>query len=260
MRFAAALAALLLVVGFAVAEDKVTLKDGKVMAGEVLSINKNDIQIQTNGEKVRVPRAAIDKVERDGVVLDLDAANARRTSRPARPLGPLPRSRTFEATPALLAWLDVCAAQLAADDEGVQAGATAALLSAGKVAIPVLEKASESDQRIALMAKRVLAQIERREQRMGPPVAKVKAPLTQAERLASNLKLTPEQEPKFQLIMDDYQRKQSELRLSVRNGSVQMSQAGETSASLRDEVDKKLAEVLTQEQLRHYKKLTPRGR
>ena len=60
--------------------------------------------------------------------------------------------------------------------------------------------------------------------------------------------------------MDDYQRKQSELRQTIRSGEMQMSQAVETSASLRDEVDTKLAEVLTQEQLRHYKKLTPRGR
>ena len=258
MRFAAALTTLLLVAGFAVAEDKVTLKDGKVMTGEVLSVTKKDIQIQMDGEKVRVPRGAVDKVERDGVLLDLDAANARRTSRPARPPRPL---RTYEATPALLAWLDVCAVQLAADDEGIRAGATAALLLVGKVAIPALQKASESDDRIAPIAKRILAQIDRREQGMAPAGPRVTAAVTQAERLASfgeALKLTREQAPKFKLIMDDYQRKQSELRQSIRSGEVQVSQAVETTASLRDEVDKKLAEVLTEEQLRNYKKLTPR--
>ena len=67
MRFAAVLTALLLIVGFAVAEDKVTLKDGKVITGEVLAVTTSDIQIRTDGEKVRVPRAAVDNVERDGV-------------------------------------------------------------------------------------------------------------------------------------------------------------------------------------------------
>jgi hypothetical protein len=61
-------------------------------------------------------------------------------------------------------------------------------------------------------------------------------------------------------IMDGYQRKQSELRQSIRNGETQMSDVEEHAALLRDEADKKLAEVLTQEQLRHYKKITPRGR
>ncbi len=260
MKCAAALTILVLVVGFAVAEDKVTLKDGKVMTGKVISVTVIDIQIEKDGEKVRVPRAAIDRVERDGVLLDLDAANAsaRRTSRPSRPL---PRSRTHKATPALLAWIDVCAGQLAADDEGVRAGATAALLAAGKVAIPALERAVETDDRTASTAKRILAQIERKEQRMAPPAPKARAAMTPAERhalIGGALKLTAEQEPKYKMIMDDYRQKQAGLRQSIRSGEVEISQAGEKTASLRDEVDKKLAEVLTAEQLRDFRRFTPR--
>ena len=254
MRFAAALTALSLIVGFAVAEDKVTLKDGKVITGEVLSITRNDIQIQTDAEKIRVPLVAVDRVERNGSLLDLDHANLR-TSRPARAPRAMQR-RTYEATPALLAWLDVCALQLAADDEGVRAGATAALLSAGKIAIPALEKASESDERISPIAKRIVNQIERMDQRMAPSTSQVEP----IQRFVSTLKLTDEQEPKFKLIMNDYQRKQSELRQSIRNGETQMSDVEKQAAVLREEADKKLAEVLTQEQLRHYKKITPRGR
>ena len=81
---------------------------------------------------------------------------------------PVPRSR-YEATPALLAWLDVCAGQLAADDNGVRAGATAALLSAGKLAIPALKEAAKRDERIAPTAARIIAQIERQEQRRAAP-------------------------------------------------------------------------------------------
>ena len=72
MRFAAVLTTFLLVAGFAVAEDKVTFKNGKVTTGEVLSVTTNDIQILTaDGEKMRVLRAVIDKVERNGILLDL---------------------------------------------------------------------------------------------------------------------------------------------------------------------------------------------
>ena len=260
MKCAAALTILVLVVGLAVAEDKVTLKDGKVMTGEVISVTTIDIQMQTGGEKVRVPRGAVDKVERDGVLLDLDAANAnaRRINRPSRPL---PRSRTYEATPALLAWIEVCAGQLAADDEGVRAGATAALLTAGKVAIPVLERVVESDDLIGPTAKRVLAQIERKEQRMMPPAPKAAAAMTKGERdtlIGEALKLTAEQEPKYKMIMDDFRRKQSDLRQSIRSGVVEIDQAGEKTTSLRDELDKQLAEVLTAEQMRNFTRFTPR--
>ena len=174
MRFAAALTTLVLVAGFAVAEDKVTFKDGKVVTGEILAVTTGDIQIRTDAEKIRVPRAVIEKVERDGKLLDLDSENAV----PVRPRPPQPvaRGRTFEATPALLAWLDICAGQLAADDQGVRAGATAALLSAGTLAIPALEQASERDERIAPTANRVIAQIKRKEQRMPPPAKKAEAP------------------------------------------------------------------------------------
>ena len=58
---------------------------------------------------------------------------------------------------------------MAADDEGVRAGATAALLSAGKIAIPVLQEAAKRDDRIAPTAARVMAQIERQEKRRGLP-------------------------------------------------------------------------------------------
>ena len=164
MRFAAVLTSLVLVAGFAVAEDKITFKDGKVVTGEILAVTTGDVQIQTDTERVRIPRAVIEKAERDGKLLDLDSENAVPT-RP-KPLPPVVKRREFEATPALMAWLDVCAGQLAADDEGVRAGATAALLSAGKLAIPALQQASERDARIAPTAARVIAQIKRQAQRM----------------------------------------------------------------------------------------------
>jgi hypothetical protein len=263
MRLAAALSTLVLVVGFAVAEDKVVLKDGRVMIGKILSVTQNDIQIEMDGEKARVPRAAIDKVERDGVLLDLDAVNRNpdRPGRPARPPKPVPRSRVYEATPALLTWLDLCAAQLAADDEGVRASVTAALISAGKVAFPALKTASENDDRIVTIAARIRAQIERKEQRMAPPAPRANAATSQAERIASlgkALKLTDAQEPKFTVIMDDYRRMQSELRQSIRSGDVEMIQAGEKSTALRIEAEKQLAEVLTAEQMQTYKRLHPR--
>ncbi len=166
MRFAAALTALVLVAGFAVAEDKVTFKNGKVTTGEVLSVTTNDIQIRTtDGETIRLLRAVIDRVERNGVRLDLDAENAVQATPPARRQPRTALRSRYEATPALLAWLDVCAGQLAADDEGVRAGATAALLSAGKIAIPALQDAAKRDERIAPTAARVVAQIERQEKR-----------------------------------------------------------------------------------------------
>lgn len=258
MRVGVAVSTLLLFAGLAVAEDTVTLKDGRVLTGDVLAITLTDIQIQTAEEKIRVPKSAIEKLERDGVAVDLSAPPP---TRPRRPPRSAPPARVYEATPALIAWLDVCAAQLAADDEGVRAGATAALLSAGNVAIPVLENAIENDSHVALTAKRLVAQLERKKQRAAGPPPPVGEAATRTERIAAlerALQLSAEQEPGFRSIIGEYQRKQAELKRSLHSGAVEISEVGGRTTALRNEADEKLAKLLTEEQMQEYIKLTPR--
>lgn len=257
---------LVLAVAMAVAEDRLILKDGQVVTGEIVSLTRGDVQIVSNGETIRVPRWAIEKMEREGAegkVETLDPTDIPRRARPRRVLpSPSIVNRDIpETTPALLAWVDVCIRQLASEDEGVSKSAIAALRYVGPAARPALEKAAaSSDETTARNAEKVLTHIDRVENRIaehrrGEALTEGRS----AETLSKALGLSDEQAPKFKAILEDYYRQQTALARSVRKGDVGRDDAGKRLLELRANVEEKLAKVLTKEQMESYLKTVPRS-
>ena len=132
MRLAATALLLLLATGVAVAgEDRLILGDGQVITGTIVTTNRRDVRIETGGETIRVPRVAIESIERGRTVH-----------------APEPPPRVL--TPEAAAWLDLCVEHLQSEDEDVRRGAEAALRVAGALARPVLERAAADGDRYRL--------------------------------------------------------------------------------------------------------------
>jgi hypothetical protein len=174
----------------------------------------------------------------------------------ARPAGPAaPTAKSAEATPELLAWVDLCVKNLGSKDSNVQASAAAALRSAGTPALPALKKAAAgSDAKLAQTAKRVQSQIERGGSARG---AEGDGSSGAAERYTSELALSQEQAAKFKAIFDDYTSKQIDLSQSVQSKELDSAAAGKQSAALRAEMDQKLTQVLSADQMKKFRELSP---
>jgi hypothetical protein len=265
MRQLAVVTFLVLATVTAVAEDKLVLKDGQVVTGEIISVSRGDVQIRSGGETIRVPRWAIEKMEREGTegqVETLEPADIPRRGKPRRvlPSPSLVNRDIPEATPEVLAWVDVCIQKLASQDEGVSKSAIAALRYLGPTARPALEEAAAGDdETTARNAEKVLAHIDRVEAR----IAEQKSGEGQNRRrsaatLSKTLGLSDEQVPEFKAILDDHYRKQTALARSVRKGDVERDDANRQLVQLRADVEEKLAKVLTKEQMERFVKTVPR--
>jgi len=156
MRLIGSAILLALIAGSAVAEDRLVLTDGQVITGTIVSIDRRDVRIRTDLETLRVPRIVIETMERE------DGAQA--GSKTLTPFRAFPA-----ATPELQAWMEVCAEHLGSEDEGVRAGAAAALRVAGPAARAVLEKiVAESEDAPRPVVTRLLDQIDRLEGQTEP--------------------------------------------------------------------------------------------
>lgn len=241
-------------VSLAVAEDTLILKDGKVLRGKILAVTKEDVQIQTAGETMRVPTWAIDKIEREtsGEATRTDpGAKKPVASRTAPPRPSVPDAPAYAATPAFLAWIDLCAAQLSSEDPGVRAGVTAALRSAGSAARPALERlAAGEDKRVAQDAQRLLAQVERIESRRD---AQARATRTRTDDAIEALGLAGEPAAKFREILDAFQLEQREVAAALRSGKLDVAEAAARMQEQRKKRDEALAAHLSEEQLRAYR-------
>lgn len=263
MRQLAVATVLVLATVTAVAEDKLILKDGQVVTGEIISISRGDVQIRSGGETIRVPRWAIEKMEREsdeGQVETLEPADIPGRGKPRRvlPSPSLVNREIPEVTPELLAWVDVCVQKLASQDEGVSKSAIAALRYMGPAARPALEEAAASgDETTARNAEKVLAHIDRVETRIAEQKSG-EAQRRSAATLSKTLGLSDEQVPQFQAILDDYYRKQTALARSIRKGDVEREDARRQLLQLRADVEEKLAKVLTKEQMKRFVKTVPR--
>lgn len=239
MRLVAWVAALALLVGPAVAKDRLLLEDGQVVEGDLIAINRTDVQFRTGGETMRVPRAAVDKIERIEI---LDLSDDGPMSRDARPA----------ASRELQAWIELCVEHLDSPDPGVRAGAEMALRLTGLAAQPALEAAfAEGTEGIPAAATRLLAELKRIRERS----AQRRSPV---DALSRALELTDEQLPEFKRIMGAFYASQAELSESVRGGEMEAEEADEQAQGLRAELDRQLAELLTDEQLERYREILPR--
>jgi hypothetical protein len=259
-------AVLVLAAGVAVAEDKLTLKDGQVVTGEIISLSRGDVQILSGGETMRVPRWAIEKIEREsaeGKFETVDPADIPRRAKPRRvlPSPSLVNREIPQATPDLLAWVDVCIQRLGSQDDGVSKSAIAALRYVGPAARSALEDAAASgDERTARNAEKVLVHIDRIENRIAEHRGgEGQPPPSSAATLGKMLGLNDEQVPEFKAILNDHYRKQNALARSVRKGDIERDDAGPRLLELRADLEEKLAQVLTAEQMERYLKTVPRS-
>lgn len=245
---------LFLAVGSAAAEDKLFLKDGQIVSGKILSVSQADIQIQTADETMRVPRWAVEKMEREGQ--EAEQLNATRPTRRTSPdraetKSSVPVHKVPESTPALLEWVDFCVEKMGSEDDGVRAGAVAALRLAGPAARPALERAAESGSpTVSRDAKRLLSQVERVEQRIAEQNRK---PKSRNDLVVEGLELNDEQAQAFREVIADYQVKQREISTSLRNGDIDVNEVSVQMKALGDERDEQLAKVLTEDQLAQYR-------
>ena len=219
--------------GSAVAQDKVVLKDGKVVEGKVLSENGNDLRVRTSDETMVIPAWAVERVEKK------NSAGA------------------DEATPALLEWIDLLIVHLGSEDGGVQQGATLALRAAGAAAHPALEKAAAGEnERVAERAETILGMTQRRGPKRERPRKREAPPATMTERILSRLDLDDSQLQKVTEVLESHERRKRDLIASLREGKVPREKTGEQLQALNEKVDGELAEVLTEEQLKRYRELT----
>ena len=254
MRFAGAVALMFsLSVGLAVAEDRLTLKDGQVVTGKIIAVTATDVQIKTTEETMRVPVWAIDKMERDGRLVDPSGRSVGKKpnrKKQKRKPPPPPPVRSPEATEPLLEWIDVCIAALGSDDLGVRNAATAAVMSTGTAARPALEKAvADNNPVVARDAKRMLSRIEHIEARAEE---RRLATMTRTDRMVESLGLDKQEATSFESILTEFQRKQRDVALSMRRGTVDVSDGPKRMAALDTERDKKLAKLLTDAQMSNY--------
>jgi hypothetical protein len=273
MRIVTAAVVVVLAAGLAVAEDKLILRDGQVVTGKIVSTSEGDVTIRSGDETMRVPRWAIESIEREdaqGRVTTLKPTQKISSQPPKKRRGAGPRrtpsrpitEREFpESTPELLAWVDVCLQHLGSEDDGVRAGARAALRFTGPAARPALERtAAGGEGKAATEAGRVLVYLDGVERRMEKRKAQKAASdaATPAARLSELLGLSEEQSPQFKAIVEDYYEQQAGLAQSVRAGEIKASDAGRRVAELRNELETKLASLLTEEQMKLYREKMPR--
>ncbi len=258
MRQAMVVAALALLVGTASATDKLILKDGKVLDGKIVGSTERDIQIEVGGETQRIPRSAIEKIERERPAATGDTPKVGATASRGTTAAPA-AARPAEPSPEHLAWVDVCVKQLSSKDDDVRASAAAALSSSGPVAVPALKKAAAGkDQTVATLAQRVLGFIERTETRMAQQTGGAGDPAERrADAVMVRLGLDAEQTKKYKAVFDEFDAKRVALIRSIRSGEIQVDEGSKQIAALRDTVDKQLAQVLNPEQMKQFMELLP---
>jgi hypothetical protein len=152
---------------------------------------------------------------------------------------------------ALLKWVDTCIAQLASTDEVVRSGAQAALRVAGEAARPALEKATKgTSPGVAEQAHKLLAHADRRE--AAAKASKPESPSTEVAAITQRLGLTEEQKPKVEAIVADYEQKHQAMADDVLSGGLARDAAKEKNQVLTDDLNAKLATVLTADQMKRY--------
>jgi len=248
MRIATLLTVCVLLGGYALAADTLTLKDGQVVTGKILDETETDVRIATDEETMRIPRWAIEKIERDGN----EGATGQLTGQTADPPARVRREGVGERarpgaapTAALLAWIDVCIEHLASGDRAVRGSAGAALRSTGAAAKPALEQAASSDNELVAQRARVL---------LGRPAT----PTFQEDGvgpLALALDLTKEQKPKVATIFEELRAEQREVIAKLGKGEADGNAIKDELAAVRARSDAKLAEVLTEEQMTRYREM-----
>jgi len=251
MRLVTIVVVVLLVAGLAVAEDKLLLKDGQVVTGKILAETGSDVQIETPEETIRVPLWAIEKIERDKRAASTSGSSALERTAPQRGnTRRIPVRSSPEATPEMLKWVETCIGQLGSRDEGVRAGAAAALRAAGGAAAAALEKATKSDDPIvARDSKRLLTQVNRIEGRIA---TQKRASMSKLDLMVESLELGKDEAATFRGIIEEFQLRQRDLTVSIRSGKVDVADAADRMDALDEERNQKLSAALTAEQMDKY--------
>jgi Spy/CpxP family protein refolding chaperone len=89
------------------------------------------------------------------------------------------------------------------------------------------------------------------------PQAKKRGGAPTIEQLTTELKLTDEQKPKVEAALKEFQTKSRELRTDT---SLSQEDRRTKTTALRDDLNKKMKEILTPEQLEKYQALRPGGK
>jgi len=240
-------------IGLATAEDKLLLKDGQTVTGKILSVTANDVQINTGEETVRVPRWAIETMEREGAKTEV-GETAKKSGRRR-----IPTRAKVESTPELNAWIDTLVEKLASEDEGVRLTAGFALRSAGATAYDAVKGASEGDnENAATAAKRILSHIDFVTEQQIRAQASVHERDNVGE-LMTKVGVTAEQAPLFEKTLTEFYEEQSALAAAIRAREVPADEGGKQLRELRASVDSKVATILTDQQMKVYRSSIPRA-
>jgi len=243
----------LVAMGWVAADDKLLLKDGQTVTGKILSVTANDVKIDTGKETVRVPRWAIEKMEREGAT----AESANSSSKRGR--HKIPTRAKLEPTPELNAWIETLVEKLGSDDEGVRLTAGFALRSAGATAYDAVKGASESDnEQAATAAKRILSHIDFVTEQQARSQSSIHERDNVGD-LMTKVGVTAEQAPLFEKTLTEFYEQQSELAAAIRARQIPAEEGGKQLRELRAGVDTKVASMLTDQQMKVYRTSIPRA-
>jgi hypothetical protein len=245
MRVVGLVFALLLIAGLALAEDQLILKDGQVITGKIVSVDRRDVRIRTDDGTRRVPRMVIETIRR---------------SDPEPHPGPSRASN--ETSVELSAWIDLCVRHLESEDAGVRMGAIAALKMAGLRARPALEhSAANSKESVPSAVPRLLAQLDRtypdqvpkRPGKAGLPVE------SSFEDVIATLELDEQQVQAIRAAVMSFEEGVTELKETVRSGEIEPTESDEKFSVLRSDLKRELALTLDEVHVRRCLEMLPSG-
>jgi hypothetical protein len=211
---------------------------------------------------MRVPRWAIERIEREGLGGEVVKVPVRGGTSPGGrnylPLSEPIATREFpDDTPEIQAWAAVCVEHLGSPDEGVRRSAISALRFIGPAARPALEAAAAEGEGVrAENASRVIRHLDNLEARIEERMAQKQAELdarSPAAQMAKWYGVTEEQFPEFKAAVEEYYGGQADIASAVRKGEIESADAGRQIAELRTQFERKLEAVLDETQMERYR-------
>jgi periplasmic protein CpxP/Spy len=239
--------------------------DGREIMGTILAEDDATITMKVGDRTLGFDKSFVEWVKKDGKIRRFDGQPAEEPRRPERPRPERARPERDEpapeASPALKKWIRVCVKHMGSDDPAVRRSAGAALRAAGPAARPILEAMAAGDnEATAAIAKRLLEAGRRENAAAGRGGERGGRRVSLLDRLTEQLKLTDDQKTKVTAVLEENMKVRGALMESVRSGDIPREEMRERWQALQAEMNKKMAEILTEEQVTKYREMMERGR